>query len=203
MKLTHLTALSLWVNNLQGTIPRSLFQLKNLEYLDLTSNNLSGLLEFDEFSQLKKLRILRLSFNQLSLHIKTGLSDAAQKYETLALGSCNFIEFPEFLKNESRLVELDLSDNYIHGQIPNWMWNSSRETLLLLNLSHNFLTGFEQNPAILPWENLFLVELGFNEFQGSLPIPPSFIGSYSVPNNDYSGEISPLLILQFELSTCP
>ncbi|KAL6275917.1 hypothetical protein ACE6H2_019518 [Prunus campanulata] len=54
--LTRLSTLILTGNNFQGEIPGSLFQLKNLEYLDLSSNNLSGFVEFDQFSKLKKLK---------------------------------------------------------------------------------------------------------------------------------------------------
>lgn len=187
-KFTQLTLLNLRFNNLQGGIPRSIVQLHNLEFLDLSSNNLTGSVEFDIFSNLKKLRALHLSFNKLSLQMKSGLS--APKFEVLKLGSCNLTEFPEFLKNNSGLVELDLSDNYIQGQIPKWMWNSTRETLLYLNLSRNSLNAFDQNPYILPWRNLLVFQLGFNSMRGSLPTPPPTIQIYSVPNNRYSGEIS-------------
>ncbi|PRQ52508.1 putative leucine-rich repeat-containing, plant-type, leucine-rich repeat domain, L [Rosa chinensis] len=190
--LTQLTALVLRFNNLQGPIPSSLFQLKHLEYLSLLSNNLSGLVQFDEFSKLENLRVLQLSFNKLSVQFYTGLSVIPPKLEVLGLGSCNLTEFPEFLKYSSELVELDLSDNNIHGQIPRWTWNSTTENLLFLNLSHNFITGFDQNDSllhILPWQSLFLFELRSNRLQGSLPIPPPSIGFYSVANNDYTGEI--------------
>ncbi|XP_062016948.1 receptor-like protein 7 [Rosa rugosa] len=189
-KFTKLTLLNLRFNNLQGAIPRSLFYLHNLELLDLSSNNLIGSVDFDTFFNLKKLRVLKLSFNKLSLQMKSSLSATAPMFEVLKLGSCNLTEFPEFLKNSSRLVDLDLSDNYIQGQIPKWMWSSTRETLLSLNLSGNSLSGFDQNLVGLPWRNLKVFQLGFNRIQGSLPAPPATIKIYSVPNNVYSGEMS-------------
>ncbi|XP_021830001.1 receptor-like protein 12, partial [Prunus avium] len=175
MNLTQLTTLYLWRNNLQGAIPRSLFQLKNLEFLDLSSNSLSGQVEFDQFSQPKKLKELQLSYNKLSLQIITNLS-------ATKLISCNLTEFPEILKYQSELQEL-----------PKWVWNATRETLLTLSLSSNFLTGFEfdQNPINLPWQNLYDLDLQTNMLQGSLPIPPQSIKNYMVGSNHYSGEISP------------
>ncbi|ONI18143.1 hypothetical protein PRUPE_3G199200 [Prunus persica] len=192
MKLTQLTSLSLDENNLQGPIPRSLFQLKNLEYLSLSGNNLSGLVEFDQFSKLKKLKDLDLSNNMLSVEIRNDLSATLPKLQTLALGACNLTEFPKFLKNQSELTKLDLSDNYIHGPIPKWLWNATIETLWGLRLYDNFLTGFDQDPGILRWTNLNYLALGSNMLQGPLPIPPQSIRLYDVENNEYTGEISPL-----------
>ncbi|CAL8139077.1 unnamed protein product [Prunus armeniaca] len=166
MNLTQLTTLSLRVNNLQGAIPRSLFQLE-------------------------KLKVLRLSYNKLSLQTITNLSATVPQLEFLELILCNLTEFPEFLKYQSELRDLYLSDNNIQGRIPKWVWNATRETLLNLDLSSNFLTGFDQNPINLPWQNLYDLDLGTNMLQGSLPIPPQSIRNYIVRNNHYSGEISP------------
>ncbi|KAB2613460.1 receptor-like protein 12 [Pyrus ussuriensis x Pyrus communis] len=165
--LRNLEHLSLTSNYLQGEFPKSLFHLRNLEHLGLSGNNLSGLVEFDEFSNLKKLKVLGLSNNRLSVHVKSGSSATLPKFEFLKLGKCNLTEFPEFLKNQYELGSLSLSSNNIHGQIPKWLWNATRETLVNLHLRSNFLTG-------------------------SLPIPPQSITSYIVSNNSYSGEVSPL-----------
>ncbi|CAL8138899.1 unnamed protein product [Prunus armeniaca] len=190
--LTQLEFLDLFDNEISGPIPRSLFQLKNLENLYLFGNNLSGLVEFDQFSKLKKLKGLDLSNNMLSVEIRNDLSATLPKLQTLALGFCNLTEFPNFLKNQSELILLDLSYNKIHGPIPKWVWNATIETLLVLRLYGNFLTGFDQYPGILPWTNLIFLGLGSNMLQGPLPIPPQSIRLYDVKNNEYTGEISPL-----------
>jgi Leucine-rich repeat (LRR) protein len=88
---------------------------------------------------------------------------------------------------------LDLSDNKIHGQIPKWMWNLSKETLWSLELSSNSLTGFDQLPVFLPWTNLLELQLGSNKLRGSLPIPPPSINSYLVSHNMLTGEIPQLI----------
>nr|XP_011467294.1 PREDICTED: receptor-like protein 12 [Fragaria vesca subsp. vesca] len=189
MQLTQLTLLDLRFNNLQGEIPRSLFELRNLEHIYLHSNNLSGPVVLDEFSKLQKLRGLRLSLNKFSVQIKTGFKAISPRLKVLGLGSCNITEFPEFLKYAGELEDLDLSDNNLHGQIPKWMWISTGETLRFLNLSHNHLNGFEENPVIIPWQGLYSLQLDSNMLQGSLPIPSPLISYYSVSNNEYAGEI--------------
>ncbi|KAM1429687.1 hypothetical protein ACFX2I_045854 [Malus domestica] len=192
LESTQLTFLRLTYNDLEGAIPKSLFHLRNLECLGLSNNNLSGLVEFDEFSNLKKLKVLGLGYNKLSVHVKSGSSATLPKFEVLKLDECNFTEFPEFLKNQYELRSLGLSGNNIHGQIPKWLWNATRETLVNLDLSSNFLIGFEENPVTLPWKNLQVFGLEANRLRGSLPIPPQSITSYVVGNNNYSGEVSPL-----------
>ncbi|TYH75048.1 hypothetical protein ES332_D05G446500v1 [Gossypium tomentosum] len=54
-------------NKLQGHLPSSIFQFLNLTWLLLYSNNLSGVIEFGMFSNLPNLEYLDLSLNNLSL----------------------------------------------------------------------------------------------------------------------------------------
>ena len=111
----------------------------------------------------------------------------------LGLDSCDLDEFPDFLKSQDELEYLSLSKNKISGLMPKWMWNSSKKTLLILDLSDNFLTGFHQLPVILPWTNLRALDLSNNKLQRSLPIPPPSIISYSVSNNTLTGKIPQMI----------
>ncbi|RXH67891.1 hypothetical protein DVH24_028038 [Malus domestica] len=154
--LTQLAYLDLSFNDISGEIPSCIMNLTQLTYLALSSNKLNGIVEFDQFSKLRSLASLRLSGNQLSLLIKPDLNATLPMFKLLWLDSCNLTEFPEFLKNQHELFDLHLSANKIHGQIPKWFWNATRENLLsgripsnlvrlnflaYFNVSHNRLWG--------------------------------------------------------------
>ena len=193
MNLTQLTELYLEENKLEGPIPSSLFELVNLQSLYLHSNYLTGTVELHMLSKLKNLTGLLLSGNRLSLLSYTRTNATLPTFKLLGLGSCNLTEFPDFLQNQDELVVLSLSDNKIHGPIPKWVWNISKETLEALRLSGNFLTGFDQRPVVLPWSRLYSLKLDSNMLQGSLPSPPPSTLAYSVSGNKLTGEIPPLI----------
>ncbi|KAJ9686892.1 hypothetical protein PVL29_015661 [Vitis rotundifolia] len=193
MNLTQLTFLDLSVNKLEGPIPSSFFELVNLEVLSLHSNHLNGTVEFSMLFKLKYLDELQLSGNNISLTNKSSYNATLPKFKLLGFDWCNLTEFPDFLQNQDELEVLFLSNNNLHGPIPTWMWNISKETLGALDLSGNFLTGFDQHPVVLPWSRLYSLKLDSNMLQGSLPIPPPSTLVYKVSGNKLTGEISPLI----------
>ncbi|ONI18146.1 hypothetical protein PRUPE_3G199400 [Prunus persica] len=191
--LTNLYSLSLGENSqvlwlTSRAIPRSLFQLQNLEILDLSSNSLSGQVEFDQFSQPKKLMELQLSYNKLSLLIITNLSATVPQLELLDLqtnmlqgslaippqsirnymvGSNHYSgEISPLFCNLNDLHILDLSNNSLSGMLPQCLGNSSAlEILMLMNNSfHGSI------PQICPVENsLKMVDLSYNQLHGKVP----------------------------------
>ena len=193
MNLTQLTQLDLEKNQLEGSIPSSLFELINLQYLNLHSNHLNGTVELHLLSKLKNLTHLQLSNNKLSLLSYHSHNATFPKFKLLGFNYCNLTEFPDFLRNQDELAFLSLSGNNIHGPIPKWMWNISKETLEVFFLSGNFLTGFDQHPVVLPWSRLNLLELDANMLEGPLPIPPPSTLEYSAPGNKLTGPIPPLI----------
>ncbi|XP_042939450.1 receptor-like protein 50 [Carya illinoinensis] len=139
--LTNLNVLQLQKNRLHGSIPQSLSRLASLRILSVSRNHLSGTVELELFVRLKHLSALLLSGNDIALRTKLSSNSTIPKFMALSLGSCNLDEFPDFLRNQDQLELLDLGGNKIHGQVPEWMLNISKETLRALNLrqlSHQF-----------------------------------------------------------------
>ncbi|XP_021800934.1 receptor-like protein 12 [Prunus avium] len=180
-------------NRLIGSIPASFSNLKNLEILYLHSNNLSGVVEFRMFQKLQNLYQLQLNRNNLEFVTESNIimNATLPQFSILGLNGCNLREFPSFLRYQTNLRRLDLARNKIHGQVPNWMWNISKETLIFLDISDNFLS--DELPVFIPWVNLLCLRLSLNTFHGRLPIPPPSLREYGATNNNFTGEISPLL----------
>nr|AEC46975.1 somatic embryogenesis receptor-like kinase [Ananas comosus]AFA53652.1 somatic embryogenesis receptor-like kinase 1 [Ananas comosus] len=92
-ELKNLQYLELYSNNISGIIPSELGNLTNLVSLDLYLNNFTGEIP-DSLGNLSKLRFLRLNNNSLSGPI------------------------PKSLTNISALQVLDLSNNNLSGEVP-------------------------------------------------------------------------------------
>ncbi|MFQ6657199.1 hypothetical protein Gotur_026984, partial [Gossypium turneri] len=206
--LSHLVNLSLGWNNFSGSIHSSLFTLPSLKILYLEENQLVG--KIDEFpnASSSSIEILDIGNNYLTgpipksilqlsrlegLYIK-GNSFSSMKLDmfSLSLSSCNLTEFLEFIKRQDKLVDLDLSNNHIHGFVPNWLWKSG---LSRLDLSFNMIDFPKQLPLndanfSLPMltvldlrscnisafpeflkslENLEYLELSNNKISGAIP----------------------------------
>ncbi|KAJ6750416.1 hypothetical protein OIU85_000995 [Salix viminalis] len=190
---TLFISLTLGSNRLHGPIPDSIFRLPNLETLDLHENLFRGTVNVGLLRS-RSLVNFQLSGNNLSVIGNSNDSFALLKFQILGLGGCNLSgEFPRFLHGQNHLEFLDLSENNIEGHIPKWFMNLSTETLWYLDLSDNFLTGFEQSVDILPWNNLRYLMLSWNKLVGALPIPPRSTFIYEVSGNRLIGEIPPAI----------
>ncbi|XP_021834898.1 probable leucine-rich repeat receptor-like protein kinase At1g35710 [Prunus avium] len=180
-------------NGLNGSIPASFSNLINLQILCLQSNHLTGVVEFQMFQKAQNLYKLELGSNNLEFVIEqfSNVMDVTvQQFTILDLNTCNLKEFPDFQRNQTKLERLEMSGNKIHGEVPNWMWNISKETLIFVDISDNFLLG--ELPVVIPWVNLLCLKLSNNSFRGLLPILPPSMREYRASNNKFTGEISPL-----------
>ncbi|XP_059668028.1 receptor-like protein 7 [Cornus florida] len=183
-----LDTLDLSSNKLSGPIPTSFFELKRLIILLLSSNNFSGPINLENFARLPNLTALDLSYNSFSIDTRGSSSTLSSlpQISKLRLASCKLQSFPN-LKNQSRLYELDLSDNQIRGEIPNWIWEVGNGTLAYLNLSYNLLVDV-QKPYNAPM-SLSVLDLRSNQLHGEIPIPPGFITYVDYSSNNFNSSI--------------
>ncbi|KAI3931503.1 hypothetical protein MKW92_048812 [Papaver armeniacum] len=208
-KFRKLVTLELANNLLNGTIPTGILTLPSVPYLDLSMNQFG---QFDEFStkHLSKLKTLDLSNNQLQGLIPKSIfempsltalvlssnnfsgittSNSVSNLRTLLLSGNQFTEIPIFLKYQSKLQDLDLSNNQIHGKIPNWIWKIGNAGLDILNLSRNFLEDPEQPWPVNSFESLDILDLRSNWLQGNNPILPPSAGILDYSFNNFTAMI--------------
>lgn len=180
-----LNTLDLSSNNLSGPFPTSIFQLNSLSILKLSSNRLDGTLQFDKLLELRNLTTIDLSYNNISVNANVANADQSSftNISTLNLASCNLKTVPGFLRNKSKLTNLDLSHNQIQGKVPNWIWKI--KSLRYLNISQNLLTGFE-DPLQNLTSNLIALDLHNNYLQGSIPVIPKFAVYLDYSTNNFS-----------------
>ncbi|KAM5559157.1 receptor-like protein 33 [Rosa sericea] len=158
--------LDLSSNNLEGSIPVSIFNLPKLNYFNLSSNNLGGF-PFYGLQESRNLSFLDLSYNSLLFnHNGTNSSPPSLQIQSLHLASNKLKTFPNFLKNQSCLTDLDLSHNQIPGQIPNWIWELHPKNLYLCC---NKLVSLEA-PLLGSTYQLIYLDLHSNQIQGQIPL---------------------------------
>ncbi|KAG5577132.1 hypothetical protein H5410_057266, partial [Solanum commersonii] len=140
-------------NLLNGTIPSWVFSLPLLiSFLSLGQNQFSGLP--DELKTNPALIKLDLSHNQLSgsfpqitceshnlysldlssnnITLDAGTHITFPSLAILSLSSCELKDFPHLLKNVKTLEFLDISNNKIRGQIPDWFSSMRWDSLWFL-----------------------------------------------------------------------
>ncbi|KAJ8429825.1 hypothetical protein Cgig2_000153 [Carnegiea gigantea] len=147
--------LDLHRNNLEWPIPKPILQLRGLSFLGLSRNRFSSTLLLNEtlcgnrFSS-------TLGLNEILFPVKNFM---------LALAFCDFDDLLEFLKTQVQLGFLDLSDKYVQGIVPRWIWNLS-ENMMFLNLPCNdFIEPKQPIPPIL----LKVLDLKGHCFKGTVP----------------------------------
>ncbi|KAK4407603.1 Receptor-like protein 35 [Sesamum angolense] len=188
LQFSNIVELDLSDNRLEGQIPESFFTLERLEFLILSQNFFNGTVPLEKFQRLQYLGVLDLSYNNLFVDTSitdTSLSMFPQLY-VLGLASCNLDKFPDLI-NQHKLVYLDLSNNRITGEVPNWIWEIGNGTLYSLNLSSNLLVGL-QKPYHIP-SSLRILDVHSNLLHGELPPVPLYAYYIDYSHNNFEKSI--------------
>ncbi|PIN02697.1 Serine/threonine protein kinase [Handroanthus impetiginosus] len=161
-----LTHILMGGNNIYGTIPSSVGELKALELLNLSYSHISGEIP-QEIGSLQKLIVLGLANNLLSGPLPDSLGNL-QLLTKMDL-SKNTLEgrIPTTYGNLKRLIFMDLSDNKLNGSIPTELMNLPGLSAFL-NLSQNQLTGpLPTKIGLL--EKVAVINISDNRLSGNIP----------------------------------
>ncbi|KAH1063103.1 hypothetical protein J1N35_028090, partial [Gossypium stocksii] len=159
---SSLRSLSLGGCYLQGKFPKNIFDLPNLNLLDLGDNQNLNLdpLKFNRSSNLEHLDLSWMSFSTEFI----GSVDNLQALKYLDLSGNSF--FQGSLGNLLQLTHLDLLRNQLSGKIPRSLGNLLQ--LTYLELSQNQLSG--QIPlSILNLRQLEYLGIDENSLEGPIP----------------------------------
>ncbi|KAH6821486.1 hypothetical protein C2S53_009724 [Perilla frutescens var. hirtella] len=197
--LTQLHYLLLVENHFYGTIPSELSSLRNLIEIKLSSNNLQGPIP-GSFSVLSQLKLILLNDNDLSGTIPPAFFANCTLLKNINF-SQNLGEIPPSLGNATELLNLDVENNTITGELPAETFSKFHE-LSYLHLSDTHMISHDNNTNLEPFfsalancswlEELKLAGLGLG---GTLP---SSIGelttnlrTFQLQENRIQGSIPP------------
>ncbi|CAH9052200.1 unnamed protein product [Cuscuta epithymum] len=176
-------------NQLEGAIPPFFF---NVRALYLSHNNFTDLNSLCDVNVFSPLRLLNISFNQLSgtlpncwsrlSHLQVlnlGKNHNLSGTLPTSIGSLASLEalhldhnkftgaLPSSIKNCSRLISLHLGHNSLFGPIPDWVGESITQLSILVLTSNNFNANVPTTLCRL--QSLQLLDLSLNHLSGTIP----------------------------------
>ncbi|KAI4387379.1 hypothetical protein MLD38_005217 [Melastoma candidum] len=196
--MTSFRSLVLHGCGLSGRFPDSIFELPQLEYLDLSWNH--GLMgRLTGFYRGSPIKTLRLSKTNFSGNLPVWLGNLSSLAE-IDVNSCGFWgEIPSSMGDLTKLEYLNLASNNFRGRIPASFGNLI--SLSILDLHGNRLTG--EIPSTLGnFISMVELDISINELTGQ--IPPSLgnltqLQTLFLHSNQLSGEIPSALMKLPEL----
>ncbi|KAK1364350.1 receptor-like protein EIX2 [Heracleum sosnowskyi] len=165
--------------------------LSSLTELDLSKNFIRSTISEAHLSSLSSLMYLSTSLNSLTFELGSEWLPPFQVWR-LSLASCKLgPKFPNWIRNQGKIGELDISNSQISDTIPIWFRNFS-SNLMLLNLSSNKIRGqFSWNYA-----HIQEIDLSSNNFIGSLPPIPAKCSKMNLSQNKFSGTLISLFSVE-------
>ncbi|XP_021731937.1 probable LRR receptor-like serine/threonine-protein kinase At3g47570 [Chenopodium quinoa] len=162
---TEITTIDFQQNKITGTIPTELFNLINLQRLELLDNELTGHLPL-EIENLSKLEHFSCSNNHLIGDIPYSLGNLSRLAELYMDNNSFEGAIPSSLGECTYLLYLTLSENNLSGPVSSHLFHASM--LLELHLDQNHLQGvFPVEIGLL--RNLVVLDITRNAFSGKVP----------------------------------
>ncbi|KAK4368278.1 hypothetical protein RND71_012070 [Anisodus tanguticus] len=196
---SSLRTLRLNDNKLIGNLPRSFGLLSNLQFCFMSNNRLEGLLTEEHFTNLTNLMVFFAAKSNLTLRVSADWIPPFQASDIIMGGWRLGPEFPLWIQSQQSIMNLDISNAGIVGEVPSWFWNLSSQ-IRFLNMSHNQLIGEIPTISISdssmgsggPW----LIYLSSNNFSGSLPHIPTMVTELDLSNNSFSEGLTNFLCVK-------
>lgn len=164
--LPNLYYLNASFNNLGGSIPRSIAEMKRLELLDLSNNTLSGEIPEQMAIGCSSLGTLKLSNNRFHGRIFPTNSNLTQLRFLYLDGNQLTGKLSDALFNNSMLLVLDVSSNAISGKLPSKIGSLSQLQTLVLS-DNQFKGSIPVDYCKL--HDLRFLDLSQNSISGSIP----------------------------------
>ncbi|XP_075647243.1 receptor-like protein EIX2 isoform X1 [Castanea sativa] len=178
-------------NKLNGTMPKTIGNLHNLEHLDVSLNYLQDVISEAHFSNLSKLLSLDLSGNSLTLEFDFNWVPPFQ-LEGLHLRSCKLgPRFPNWIRTQRNITILDISNAQISDTVPAEWFANLPPNLVSLNISNNQIHGQLPNVSTMSWREPAF-DLSANRLEGPLPLFSRNVSYLNHSKNRFSGPLSPL-----------
>jgi RHS repeat-associated protein len=187
-ELSQLHSLDLGFNNLNEAIDPGISALGSLEELKLNNNYLSGIIPIS-IGELNKLQVIELQHNKLDGQIAAEIG-LLVNLKHLNLGHNSFTDgIPAEIGNLVNLDSLFLDHNYLSSEIPSALVNLSQLKVLALN--SNSLVGQipEDLGNLIELKKIYLNE---NDLEGEIPESLSqikYLAHLDLSNNKLSGRL--------------
>ncbi|KAI4296253.1 hypothetical protein L6164_036226 [Bauhinia variegata] len=184
---SYLKELNLSNNHLSGTLNTTLMRLSELVVLDVAQNELEGVITDTHLKNLRKLKFLSISANNLIFNVSKNWVPSFQ-LEAIGLSRClSGPEFPKWIQTQKNLSYIDLSRASISDTVPKWFWDLSPK-IEYINLSNNYLRGCVHD--LSPKLKLHTLDLSNNNFSCPLPHLPPKLRELNLAENSFFGNIS-------------
>lgn len=187
--LRHLK--SLWFldlsdNHLIGHVPLEISTLTKLAWLDLSYNDLDGLITEELFDGLKSLKNIGLSDNRLKIVVGSDWIPPF-RLKVANLASCHIGPlFPSWFKWPMGISHINISRGNIIDRLPDWFSNSL-SNVEVLDISGNQIIG--ALPTNMETMSLSKLLLSSNNITGQIPLLPRELYYLDISRNFLSGPL--------------
>lgn len=184
----NLIELFLSNNQINGSIPSHICNLKSLIYLDLSNNHLSAEVPHC-WNSSQNLIFVNFAYNNLSGEIPQSMGSLSLLKSLHLNGNSLSGELPSSLQHCKKLTVLDLGENKFRGSIPAWI-GESLQNLVILRLRSNIFVGTIP-PELARLSSLQILDFADNHLTGAIP---RCFGNFTAMASNLPGDINELVI---------